>query len=75
MSEKSFMSSEQQLDGFVVERKMWLASSKEHRELTARKVARKEALLDRSDPFAYSRAMSHMLLNNVTVPDDYTRKQ
>ena len=68
-----FMSTPEQLNEAVAERKAWMASSRKHREDTIRKLASQEAKRDKSNPFAYSTVAS-MLRNNIATPDDFRKR-
>lgn len=71
---KGFMLPSSVLEDRVVERAMWLATSKEHKDFTIKDLAQKMVRSGKfsSDPFAVARMRSH-LKSGIATPDDYRK--
>ncbi len=71
---KGFMSPSSVLEDRVVERAVWLATSKEHKDFTMKDLAQKMTRSGKfnSDPFAIARMRTH-LKYGIATPDDYRK--
>ncbi len=71
---KGFMSPSSVLEDRIVERAVWLATSKEHKDFTIRDLAQKMRRSGKfkSDPFAVVRMVAH-LKSGIATPDDYRK--
>jgi len=73
--ERTFMNSDRQLSEFVVERKMWIAASKQFRDDMINKVVKffVKNGADKEDPFFISKVVTNMQ-RNVYTPYDYVKR-
>ena len=71
---KGFMSPSSVLEDRIVERAVWLATSKEHKDFTVKDLAQKMIRSGKfnSDPFAVARMRTH-LKYGIATPDDYRK--
>jgi hypothetical protein len=70
---KSFMNTDNRINELVSERNIWIANKNGLKPINTHKTARKVMDASKSDPFAYSRSVTH-LVNNIHVPEDYKSK-
>ena len=69
----NFMNSSEQFEELVMERSAWINSSKDHRDMTIKMIARKMALANKNNPHIYNHVTSR-LKNNIDTPEDYHKQ-